>query len=147
MNTSNNNKCIKHTLSFLEMSSRVRGDQETIWEPLFLEETLAHIRKSIAAMEEEIYGEFRLILGHEVTISNYWRLKFILSRSMSERERFRDYVNLMVNTFKEDVEKVLNHMKNLMQLSEPPFSRANKDDNDVSTNKDLEDEAESSRRF
>ena len=52
-----------------------------------------------------------------------------------------------VSTFKEDVEKWLIHMKNLMQLSDPPFSRENKDDKDVSTNEVLEDEVESSRRF
>ena len=40
---------------------------------------------------------------------------------MSEHESFGDYVNLTVNTFKEDVERGLNYMKNLMHLLEPPF--------------------------
>ena len=66
---------------------------------------------------------------------------------MSKRESFGECVNLTVNTFKEDAEKGLIHMKSLMQLSEPPFSRENKDDKDGSTNKALEDEVESSRRF
>ena len=98
-------------------------------------------------MEDEIFGEFRLRLGHDIPMSNYWRLKFILVNSIGERESFRDCVNLTVNTFKEDVEKGITHMKILMQLSEPLFNRENKEDNDVSTNKALEDEAESSRRF
>ena len=98
-------------------------------------------------MEDEIYDEFRLKLGHDITMSNYWRLKFIFTKSMNERERFGECVNLMVNTFKEDVGKGIIHMENLMQLSKPPFSRANKDDKDVSTNKSLEDEAAFSRRL
>ena len=80
-------------------------------------------------------------------MSNYWRLKFILAKSMSERESFGECVNLTVSTFKEDAEKGIIHMKNLMQLSEPPFSRSSKDDKDVSTSKSLEDEAESSKRY
>ena len=66
---------------------------------------------------------------------------------MGERESFRDCVNLMVSLFKEDAEKGLTHMKRLMQLCEPPFSRENKEDNDASTSKDQENEAKSSRRF
>ena len=80
-------------------------------------------------------------------MSNYWRLKFILVNSISEREIFRYYVNLMVTLFKEDVEKGLSHMKIFMQLSKHPFGRENKEDNDASSNKTLEDEARSSRRF
>ena len=88
-------------------------------------------------MEEEIYGEFKLRLGHDITISNYWRLKFILARSMSERESFRECVNLTVNTFKEDAEKGITRMKRIMQLSEPPFSKANKYDKDVGSIKSM----------
>ena len=98
-------------------------------------------------MEDEIYGEFRLRLGHEITMFNYWRLNFILDKSMDERERFIYCVNLIVSTFKEDFEKGLTHMKILMQISEPPFSRENKEENDASMRKSLEDKEESSRRF
>ena len=117
------------------------------WESLFCEETSIHIRKAITSMENELVREFRLRLGSNVVIYNYWRLKFILARSMSERERFGDCVNLMVSTFKEDAGKGLIHMKNLMQLSNPHFSRVKKDDKDANTGKALEDEAKSSRRF
>ena len=129
------------------MTSRGFGSQEVVWEALFQKQASAHIHELIAAMEDEIYGEFKIRLGHDITMSNYWRLKFILAKSMSERESFGECVNLTINTFKEDVEKGLIHMKNLMQLSQPPFSRANKDDKGVSTNKSFEDETESSRRF
>ena len=98
-------------------------------------------------MEDEIYGEFRLRLGNDITISNYWRMNFILVISMGEREIFGYCVNLMVTFFKEDVEKGLSHMKIFMQLSKHPFGRENKEDNDASSNKTLEDEARSSRRF
>ena len=47
-----------------------------------------HIRQSIAVVENEIFRELRLKLGSEVAMSNYWRLKFILSCSMNERESF-----------------------------------------------------------
>ena len=80
-------------------------------------------------------------------MSNYWRLKFILAKSMGEMESFIDCVTLMVNIFKEDVEKGITHMKILMQIFEPPFSRENKEDNDSSTSKALEDEADSFKRF
>ena len=66
---------------------------------------------------------------------------------MSERESFGDYVNLRVRTFKEDAEKGLNHMKGVMQLSEPPFSRDKKDDREDNTIMAMEDEAESSMRL
>ena len=66
---------------------------------------------------------------------------------MSEQKIFEDYMNLTVNTFKEDVEKGLNHMKNLIQLSKPPFNKAKKDDKKYDTNKAMEDEDEYSRRF
>ena len=98
-------------------------------------------------MEDEIYGEFRLRLGHDITMFNYWRLKFILDKSMDEREIFRYCVNLTISTFKEDAEKGLTHMKILMQIYEPPFTKENKEDNDASMRKSLEDKEESSRRF
>ena len=130
----------------MKMTSGGVGDQEVDWEALFQKEALAHIHNSIASMEDEIFGKFRLRLGHDITMSNYWRLKFILAKSMNERESFGECVNLTVSTFKEEVEKGLIHMKSLMQLSDLPFSRANKDDKDLSSRKSLEDEAESSRR-
>ena len=65
---------------------------------------------------------------------------------MGERESFGDCVNIMVNTFKEDVEKDLIHMKILMQISKTPFNSPKKEYNDASTSKALEDEAKSSRR-
>ena len=55
------------------------------WESLLCEETPTHIRDSIATMENELFGEFRLRLENDVVISKYWRLKFILSRAMRER--------------------------------------------------------------
>ena len=88
-----------------------------------------------------------LRLGHDITMPNYWRLKFILAKSMSERESFGECVNLTINTFKEDAEKGLIYMKNLMQLSEPPFSRDKKDDREDNTIMAMEDEAESSMRL
>ena len=78
------------------------SSQEVDWQALFQKEAPAHIRNSTAAMEDEIFGEFKLKLGHAITMSNYWRLKFILAKSMSEREIFGECVNLMVSTFKED---------------------------------------------
>ena len=129
------------------MSSAGKGVNDTIWEALFHEETPDYICDSIATMEAEIYGEFKLKLGPEVTISNYWRLKFILARDMTQQESFGDYVKLTVSTFKEDVERGLVHMTNLMQLSEPLFQRANKDTKEARTSKTIEDEAESSRKI
>ena len=80
------------------------------------------------------------------TMSNYWRLKLIPTKSMGERESFRYCVNFMVNTFKEDAEKGISHLKIPKQLSEPPFTKQNMEDNDASTSTPLEDEVESSRR-
>ena len=74
-------------------------------------------------------------------------MKFILVISMGEREIFGYFVNLTVTLFKEDVEKCITHMKIFMQLSNPPFNKENKEDNDASSNKTLEDEVGSSRRF
>ena len=47
------------------------GSQEVDWDALFLKEAATHFRKSIAAMEDEIYGKFRLRLGNDITMSNY----------------------------------------------------------------------------
>ena len=74
-------------------------------------------------MENDIYGEFRLKLGREVVMSNYWRLKFNLSRSMNERENYAELIRITVGTFKDDAESNLIHMRSLLRLSTPPFQR------------------------
>ena len=51
-------------------SGGVRG-QEVDLEALFQNDAPSHIHKSIAAMEDEIYGEFRLRMGHDITMYNY----------------------------------------------------------------------------
>ena len=61
-----------------------KGYNEEDWERLFREETPEHIQNSINVMEEEVYSEFRLRLGGDIVMSNYWRLKFILARSMDK---------------------------------------------------------------
>ena len=53
---------------------------------------------------------------------------------MRERESFGDLVNFILNTFKEEAEKILVHMRYLMQLSKPPFQHANKGTNEAGTN-------------
>ena len=53
-------------------------------------------------------------LEHEVFMYNYWRLKFILSRSMNDRERFVELVRITVGTFKEDAQIILVHMRSLL---------------------------------
>ena len=55
---------------------------------------------TIYAMEEERFGEFKFRLSPDAVIKNYWRLKFILSRAMHEREIFGENVKLTVNMFK-----------------------------------------------
>ena len=72
-------------------------------------------------MEEELFREFKLRLDPNVVINNYWRLKFILSRDMHERESFGDMVKLTVSMFKEDVDHHMFHMTEVIHLSEPPF--------------------------
>ena len=69
------------------METQGDGNEEVEWESLFNQEMSEHIPQSITAMENEIFGDFRLNLGCDVTMSNYWHLKFILSHSMNERER------------------------------------------------------------
>ena len=89
--------------SVINMAMHMEGDEKVDWEDLFNQETPEHIRKSITMMENDILGKFRPSLGRDVTMSNYWRLKFILSHSMNERENFTDLVRIIVSTFKEDV--------------------------------------------
>ena len=80
------------------MADPALGDEEQ-WEHLFIKETRAHICQSIAVMEEEIYGEFKVRLGEGVVMSHYWRFKFILSRSMDERESYaKSSASLWVNS-------------------------------------------------
>ena len=55
-------------------------------------------------------------------------------------------VRITVSTFKEDTENNLVHMKNFMQLSEPPFQRDTKGTKEEETSKANEDEAESTRK-
>ena len=98
-------------------------------------------------METKIFGEFKLRMGQEVAISNYCRLKFILSITMREREIFGDLVKLTVNTFKEDVERILVHMIDIIQLSKSPFQRANKATKEASTGEANEDEVESTEKI
>ena len=52
------------------MADPAMGDEDQ-WENLFNEETPAHIRQSIAVMEEEIFDEFKVRLGEGVVMSHY----------------------------------------------------------------------------
>ena len=97
--------------------------EEVQWEQLFNEETPAHIRQSIAVMEEEIFGEFKVRLGEGVVMSHYWRLKFILYRSMDERESYAELIRITVGKFQEEVESNLEHMCSLLHLFGTPFQR------------------------
>ena len=45
------------------MASRIGGNEEEEWERIFNEEMSEHIQHSIAVMENQIYGEFRMTLG------------------------------------------------------------------------------------
>ena len=65
---------------------------------------------------------------------------------MRERESFGDLVKIIVSTFKGDAKKSLVHMRDLMQLLELPFQRANKDINEFGTNNANGDEVESIRK-
>ena len=60
---------------------------------------------------------------------------------MRERESFSDLVKLTMGTFKEDAENSLEHMKDLIQLTEPPFQSAKKSNNEAGTSHFNEDEA------
>ena len=81
-----------------------------------------------------------------MTISNYWWLKDILSHYMNEIESFEDLVRITVSTFKEDVEKGLVHMKNMMHPSKYLFQRYTNGNNDEDDINAIEDDAESSRK-
>ena len=72
-------------------------------------------------MEEEIFGEFHVNLGDGVVMSHYWRLKFILSHSMNERESYMELIHITVGKFKDEAENNLGHMHSLLCLSAPPF--------------------------
>ena len=97
------------------------GNEGEEWERLFNEEMSKHIQRSIGVMENEIYGEFIMNLGRDVVISNYWRLKFILSRSMNERDSYVELIQITVGTFKDDAVRNIVHMRSLLRLSAPPF--------------------------
>ena len=58
-------------------------------------------------MKEENQGKFKLKLGQDVVMNPYWRLKFILARSMCERESVGDMVSVIVGLLKEYVENKL----------------------------------------
>ena len=45
------------------MAAPIGGNEEEEWERIFNEEMSEHIQHSIAAMENEIYGEFKMKLG------------------------------------------------------------------------------------
>ena len=107
------------------MADSTLGDEDQ-WEHLFNEEMPIHIRQSIAIMEEEIYDEFKVRLGEDVVMSHYWRLKFILSRSMDERESYAKLICITVGKFKEEAECNLDHMNNLLRLLGPPFQHVPK---------------------
>ena len=64
---------------------------------------------------------------------------------MRERESFGDIVKIIVSTFKEDVEKILVRMRDLMQLTESHFQHATKGINEAGTSNANEDKAESNR--
>ena len=66
---------------------------------------------------------------------------------MRERKSFWDIVKLTSITLKEDAKRSLVHMAYIMQFSEPPFQRANKDTKEVGTSKANEDEANSTRKI
>ena len=70
-NALDNNNLAWNSPSSLEMSSVGKCVKEEDWEALFWEETPEHIRDSIPSMDVDIYGEFKLRLGPELTISNY----------------------------------------------------------------------------
>ena len=50
-------------------------------------------------MEEEIFGEFKVRLGEGVVMSHCLCLKFILSRSMDERESYAKLIRITVDKF------------------------------------------------
>ena len=66
------------------MSKHQKETKNINWEVIFHAETPQHIFFVIKNMENEVFREFQLKLGPDVVINNYMRLKFILSRAMSE---------------------------------------------------------------
>ena len=56
-------------------------------------------------------------------MSNYWRLNFILARSMDERDSYADMVKVTVGIFKEYAENNMRYMNEVLRLSAPPFIR------------------------
>ena len=66
---------------------------------------------------------------------------------MRERERFGEYVNLIVSTFKEDIKQGLVHVTDLMHLSKIPFQHASKNKNEAGTNKGNASVAQSSGKI
>ena len=96
-------------------------------------------------MENEVFREFKLKLGPDVVISNYWRLNFTLFRAMCEWESFGEMVKLTVSMFKEDAESNLGHMQEVIHLSKPPFQRQQRT-KEGATSKSNDEEAESVMR-
>ena len=90
-------------------------------------------------------------------MSNYWRLKFILSHSMNERETYAELIHIIVGKFKYEAENNLDHMRSLLRLLGPPFQRIPREE-DVNMEEsshagvnggqdnDAQDQAESSRK-
>ena len=113
--------CFRRLDSRLKMVAPEGGNEEEEWERLFNEEKLKHIQPSIGVMENEIYGEFIMNLGRDVVISNYWRLKLILSHSMNERDSYVELIRITVGTFKDNAERNIVHMCSLLRLSAPHF--------------------------
>ena len=93
-------------------------------------------------------------------MSHYWCLKFILSRSMEERDSYAELIRITVGKFKDEAKSNMDHMHSLLRLSGPPFQCVPKsedvamaDSSQVGEVKgqvlsaiDVQDEAESSRR-
>ena len=121
---------------------------------------MEHIRCSIVVFEEDIFCEFRVKLGGDVVMSNYWRLKSILSHSMNETESYAKLIHITMGNFKDEAEINLGHMHNLLCLLAPPFqcipweedvrieesSHAEANQGTRQGNNNAEDEAKSSRR-
>ena len=76
---------------------------------------------TISTMEEELFRVFNFRLSLDMVINNYWRLKFILSWVIRERESFGEMVKLTVIMFKEDVEHNMVHMFEVICISKPPY--------------------------
>ena len=88
-------------------------------EAIFRAETPQHIFYAIETMENEV---FKLKIGLDLVINNYWRLKFTLYIEMHEREIFGEMVKIIVIMFKEDAEINLGHMQDVFSFSSHLFS-------------------------